>query len=430
MAAHKDKRTGHWFFKKVVKLPDGTSERISGVPRKWLPPDWEEKNDEKMDSRAGAEEAERIAVMRLRMSGTKEPPPPPPAPKVVPTVAEYMPRWIAEAESSNADSTADAKKSAAKNYFLPTFGHLRLDEVTFTHLNEWKQQLLKPVYDASTGRLIRDALDPTTVLGLLTKFYTFLNFAVANKVLQELPEKWRKFEVPEKPHVFLSFEEAERLVAAPQPPSPKPWSPWRWRVMHAMLVVALRTGLRIGELCALRWHNVDLAKGVIWVRESYNFKHKKRKSPKGKKHREVPLSNEAIRALRSIRQDRWESVFTIDGRVLMAHTADEALKLMCRSAGMLPFGWHRLRHTFASHLVIRGHSLVALQKLMGHVNIRDTLRYAGLSPAVTREAVMSLDEPAPDGSGRPRERPARKQRQPRPVGDTTPPPSSPSPPGT
>ena len=417
MPAYKDPRTGHWYFKKQVRLPDGTSTRVRGVPKDYLPPDWEEANDRKMDSRVGAEEAERIAISRLRSSGTTEPPPPPPAPKVVPTVAEYLPLWIAEAESSNADSTIDAKKSSAKNYFLPTFGHLRLDEVSFTHVNEWKQRLLKPVEDPRTGRLIRAALDPKTVASLLVRFHGFLNFAVANDVIMRLPKKWPKVDVPEKEHVFLTFEEAERLIAAPQPSSPKPWSAWRWRVAHAMLVVALRTGLRIGELCALRWQNVDLAKGVIWVRESYNFKHKKRKAPKGKKHREVPLSNDAIRALRSIRQDRWESVFTINGSVLMPHVTDEALKLMCRSAGMLPFGWHRLRHTFASHLVMRGHSLVAVQEFMGHVNIRDTLRYAGLSPKVKKEAVMSLDEPAPDGLAR--ERPARKPKHPRSTGDAT-----------
>lgn len=53
------------------------------------------------------------------------------------------------------------------------------------------------------------------------------------------------------------------------------------------------------------------------------------------------------------------------------------------------------------------------------MNIRDTLRYAGLSPKVKKEAVMSLDEPAPEGIGHPRERPARKPRQPRSTSDTT-----------
>jgi integrase len=62
---------------------------------------------------------------------------------------------------------------------------------------------------------------------------------------------------------------------------------------------------------------------------------------------------------------------------------------------MLPIGWHTLRHTFASHLVMRGVAIVTVQRLMGHANIRMTLKYAHLSPHVSREAVMLLDEPAP-----------------------------------
>jgi integrase len=179
--------------------------------------------------------------------------------------------------------------------------------------------------------------------------------------------------------------------------------------MHAMLVVALRTGLRIGELRALRWSNVHLDRGVLWVRESIG-KRGNRKEPKGKKHREAPLSNDAMRALRSIRQDRWEGVFTLDGSVMSMTIADESLKLMCRSAGMLPISWHILRHSYASHLVLRGVALPTVQSLMGHVNIRDTLRYSHLTPTIKREAVMLLDQ-RPPGAGVPRER-ARRGRPP------------------
>ncbi len=417
MPVYEDPRTGRPYFKKQVRLPDGTSIRIRGVPKDYGQP----------DHKTGAKAAERIAVERLLATGTAAPPPPPPAPKLVPTVAEYLPIWFAEAETTNAEATVDHKKSAIKNYYLPTFGHLRLDEVTFTHVNEWRQRLLKPPEDPATGLPVRKPLDPVTVARLLSEFHAFMNYAVANDVIVRLPKKWPKQETPEKEQVFLSFEEADRLIAAPQPFSPKPWTPWKWRVMHAMLVVALRTGLRHGELIGLRWENVQLDRGVLWVRESIT-KRGRRKPPKGKKHREVPLSNDAMRALRSVRQDRWESVFTIDGSLLQPHETADALRLMCRSAGMMPIGWHRCRHSFASHLVMRGVALVTVQKLMGHVNIRDTLRYAHLTPAIKREAVMMLDEPPPEGSRRPRERSASKPRQPRPAADATQPPRSPSPP--
>lgn len=393
MPVYLDSRTGHAYFRKQVRLPDGTSVRISGVPRDYGQP----------DNKRGAKEAERLAIERLLASGSTAAPAPPPPPVLVPTVAEYLPKWLAEAETSNAEATLHFKRGAAKNYILPTFGHRRLDEITFTHVNEWRQQLVSPPLDPATGQPARNPLQPASVARLLNTFHAFLSFAVANDVVDRLPKKWPRQEVPEKEQRFLSFDETDRLLAAPAPASPKPWTAWKWRVYHAMVIVAARTGLRHGELTGLRWKNVDLDRGVLWVRESIS-RTGKRKSPKGKKHREVPLSNDAMRALRSIRQDRWEPVFTVDGSILMPHQTDEALRLLCRAAGILPIGWHTLRHTFASHMVMRGVAISTVQAYMGHANIRDTQRYSHLSPEIKREAVMLLDQPAPTAGRAPRSR--------------------------
>ena len=54
-------------------------------------------------------------------------------------------------------------------------------------------------------------------------------------------------------------------------------------------------------------------------------------------------------------------------------------------------GWHMLRHTFASHLVMKGAPLKAMQELLGHSSIETTMRYAHLSPGITRDAVAILE---------------------------------------
>ena len=73
------------------------------------------------------------------------------------------------------------------------------------------------------------------------------------------------------------------------------------------------------------------------------------------------------------------------------HTCAEAILRNATRAGIRPIGWHTLRHTFASHLVMRGVPLKAVQELMGHATIDMTMRYAHLSPDVKKDAVRALD---------------------------------------
>ena len=63
----------------------------------------------------------------------------------------------------------------------------------------------------------------------------------------------------------------------------------------------------------------------------------------------------------------------------------------CKRAGLRQITWHVLRHTFASHLVMRGATMSAVQELLGHASIVMTMRYAHLGPQVVRETVRLLD---------------------------------------
>ena len=64
---------------------------------------------------------------------------------------------------------------------------------------------------------------------------------------------------------------------------------------------------------------------------------------------------------------------------------------ICKRAGLRQIGWHVLRHACASHLVMRGVPIKVVQELMGHKDIKTTMRYAHLSPNMGQDAVALLD---------------------------------------
>ncbi len=365
------KKTGRWYFRKQLTL-NGQTTRLFGIPEDYGQP----------NNKTGAKEAERIALERLRAGAapavasapavavaTVGEPPPPPRP-AVPTLREFLPTWLAKSASDDRPSTTTAKTLIANAHFLPAFGDLRLDQIDFPKVEAWRLELLK-------------TMAPSSVASYLQRLRSLLSYAHQVDVLPRLP-RWPSQRVPQDRPEFLTFDQADRLIAAAEP-----LDPWK-----AMVIVAVRTGLRHGELTALRWQDVDLDGGKLSVVENYVKGHTGK--PKSGKEREVPLSNDAIKALRALRHQRGPLVFcTPAGRHLQAYVTDDALRLICRRASMLPFGWHRLRHTFASHLAMRGVSLKVIQDLMGHANIKMTLRYAHLMPEVRHDAVRLLDLPTP-----------------------------------
>ena len=149
----------------------------------------------------------------------------------------------------------------------------------------------------------------------------------------------------------------------------------------AFLVMLMGLGWTSGD---------DLVAGRITVRQNIVWGHVG--TPKSGKPREIPLGDEVRAALKAHRHLRGPLVFCdLDGRVLTEGETRGPLWRACKRAGLRPITWHVARHTFASHLVMRGGTMSAVQELLGHSTILMTMRYAHLGPEVVRETVRLLD---------------------------------------
>jgi len=176
---------------------------------------------------------------------------------------------------------------------------------------------------------------------------------------------------------ILTKEEEIRLLAASAPH------------LRSILILALNTGMRRGEILNLKWRNVDFQMDSLVVERT-----------KSKKVRHVPM-NEAVRneLLRlKARSGRNTYVFLNPKTEGPISSVKTAFKAACRRAGIGGFRFHDLRHTFATRCIRAGVDLGTLQSLLGHFSLQVTTRYVHSSNQAKREAVK-LIEPKKGYSG-------------------------------
>jgi len=173
---------------------------------------------------------------------------------------------------------------------------------------------------------------------------------------------------------YLSSDEVAKLLRHTREHAPD---------VYPMLATAIYTGMRKGELFGLRWIDVQFDRGAIHVAHSYV------KTPKSGKWRPVPMHPALGPILREWQRRcaPGQLVFPVvldRGHKPRMGTADDMLgidELLLAAGCHVPVRpWHALRHTFASHYVMSGGNLLALQKILGHSKFEMTQIYSHLAP--------------------------------------------------
>jgi integrase/recombinase XerD len=214
-------------------------------------------------------------------------------------------------------------------------------------------------------------MKPRTVSTRMRHLYAFLRYLEDRGVVHpDLLKRKLRIKVPEGLPRAMDPDDVRRLLAVIDKPRDR-----------AMVLVLLRTGMRIGELLATRVSEVDLREKRLLIMEAQ----------KTRIGRVVYLSEDACRALRvwlKIRDPEKPLLFYGVGRQSLSYTAVRVMfgKNLAR-AGLTLRGYslHCLRHTCASELLNAGMRLECLQQLLGHSSIEMTRRYARLTDNTRRE---------------------------------------------
>lgn len=169
-----------------------------------------------------------------------------------------------------------------------------------------------------------------------------------------------------------------------------PWPPLGTYTDHLtpIVLLALNTGLRRGEIFKLRWGAVDWIHRLVTVSGD---------TAKTATTRHVDLNDEALDVLMTWRTVRFGEKTAPADEVVFPNSEGQPLdnvqsswEELLKDAEVTRFRFHDLRHTFASKLVQRGVPLQVVAQLLGHASVLMTQRYAHLAPSQTREAVQKL----------------------------------------
>ena len=203
------------------------------------------------------------------------------------------------------------------------------------------------------------------------------------KAMMRIAEKWKlisaqdwsllsKIKTPRGRIEFHTEEEIKKLLEA------APSLDW-----ELVIRLGARAGLRRGEIAALRWQDVNFKERQLYVAPN-----------KTDKHRFIPIAPDLLKALKTA-QKHAKNEFVINiGELSTRWTKDYLTSYygeIAKKAKVKSF-IHKLRHTFASHLVQAGVDLYSVSKLLGHSSIQMTEIYAHLAPKTLKDAIAKLPD--------------------------------------
>jgi integrase len=308
----------------------------------------------------------------------------------------YADGWLKDyARIECKSSTADGYEGVLEQYLRPRFGKKLINEIRRDDIK------------ALINDLIDKGLSRNTIRNALCVIRGLLNYAIEEGIIESNPAArlgrfTRSAKTAEIKGTALTSAEVKQFLKAAQE---------IWPEYHPLLLMAVRAGLRRGELVALQWGDVQLGDDDCdsqrFILVQHNYVRREHTTTKSKKSRRVDLSRELRRILAELRDKRLleaylrgkndisdEFVFrSPQGTILDPDNLYHRVFLpVLAKAGIRRIRLHDLRHTFGSLLLQNGASIVYVKEQMGHSSIQVTVdTYGHLIPGANVSFVDRLD---------------------------------------
>jgi len=299
------------------------------------------------------------------------------------TFGELTEHYLSTYVVSSLGPTTRARCEGIINtHLLPRFGSERLSAITIKEIENYKAERAAVVKPATVNRefsRLRHMLSMAVRWG-----YLKANPCKGVKELREPPGRIR----------YLTPKEYDRLMFALDPEvlrenpydAGRTFSPLLTVYLRPIVLLALHSGLRRSEILSLRRQDIDWHNRKIIVENTKN----------GERNI-IPINDTLYETLRRL-PVHLDSHLLFPG--ITPNMVTTAFRRAVKRVGILDFRFHDLRHCFASYLTMSGASLRAIQTLLGHKDLRMTMRYSHLSPEHLQGAVKMLDKVFDGKSGK------------------------------
>ena len=285
------------------------------------------------------------------------------------TLDDFTKTFLSYARTNFSKGTVGLYEATLKR-LLSFTGNLALCSYTPQHWDLYNSERLQPNENGTTLSAVTANIELRTLRAAF-------NTAFRWKLIDSNPFSCQKLcRVEEQSPIFFTREDFQKLISIVK-------DPW----LKEIVIIAVLTGMRRGEILNLKWSNVDLKRNVIMIQSNPTFK------TKTGKRRCIPLNETASYLLRQKSVlPQSEYVFTLNGKQIRDGWVTHKFKFYvyeCRfQDDRLHF--HSLRHTFASWLVQDGVSLYEVQKLLGHTDMKVTQIYSHLQPEQLHDTVNRI----------------------------------------
>lgn len=304
-------------------------------------------------------------------------------------LSQFTIEWLQSMKPRIKEASWNKYCNLVERYILPQLGACRPAQLTFSKIEKFAQHLLL------NGGINNAALSAKTVMDTLSVLKGVFRYAANNYGLALCDLRQISIHSKERQMRVLNHQEQEKLVEyLCENPSLK----------NTGILVALFTGVRIGELCALKWESIHLDTEVIHISHTMQRMQKLENRGGTKTHivitapksscsiREIPIPGFLINILKKqVTANRCFLLSGLEQKQIEPRNLQNHFKNVLKKAGIPPANFHALRHTFATRSIELGFDIKSLSEILGHANVNITLnKYVHPSMKLKRENMEKL----------------------------------------